>query len=276
MFKKFIPEHINATSDDLSGNHGIGRYVFLPGSDGRAQAIAALFEDMTVKNHPRAHNLYLGKLRGYDGKFIDVATIATGMGGPSIEIILHELFHLGAKRFLRVGTAGSLQPNWVKTGDLVNAQAAVRDENTATNYAPLELPAIASLAFINAIETAAKSLQLTKIFHSGIVHCKSALYAREFGEGPRAHENHDYIKLLTELGVLASEMETATLFVQSQVYQQQLHKHGMDAPHQVLVGAILAVVGAFEHSDKVDAAIQHSIEIALESVKILAKQEAIG
>ena len=56
-----------------------------------------------------------------EGETIQVATLASGMGCPSMEIFLHELFQLGAKRFLRIGTAGSLQP-WIKTGQLINAQ----------------------------------------------------------------------------------------------------------------------------------------------------------
>jgi len=42
MFKRhFKPEHINATPEDLAGNNRIGRYILLPGSDGRAQEIAS-------------------------------------------------------------------------------------------------------------------------------------------------------------------------------------------------------------------------------------------
>src|SRR5476651_2489588 len=135
MFKRpFKPEHINATAEDFAGNHGIGRYILLPGSDGRAKEIAQHFDNLVTKSHHRAHNVYLGTL-SCDGKIIDVATVSTGMGCPSMEIILHELFHLGAKRFLRVGTAGSLQP-WIKIGSIVNALASVRDENTSTRYLP--------------------------------------------------------------------------------------------------------------------------------------------
>src|SRR5262245_18673294 len=101
---KFNPFHINATAEDLAGNNGLGRYVLLPGSDGRAKAIAEYFTNTIVKTHPRGHHLYLGEIEGTNGP-IEVATISSGMGCPSMEIILHELFHLGAKRFLRVGTA---------------------------------------------------------------------------------------------------------------------------------------------------------------------------
>lgn len=85
----FKPVHMNATPDDLAGNNGIGRYLFLPGSDGRAKEVAQHFSNLSVKVHPRGHHLYLGTLL-FAGKTIDVASIATGMGCPSTEIILHE------------------------------------------------------------------------------------------------------------------------------------------------------------------------------------------
>jgi uridine phosphorylase len=264
----FTPMHINATAEDFLGNNGIGRYILLPGSDGRAHDIAQHFDNLTVKKHPRAHNLYCGTLSSH-GQTIDVATVSAGMGCPSMEIILHELYHLGAKRFLRIGTAGSLQPEDVKIGHLVNAMGAVRDESTTSHYVPLEFPAIASYDMIGAIHLAAQKLNLLEQLHQGIVHCKDSLYAREFGAGPRAVENKAYLDLMTRNGVLASEMETATLFIQSHLYNYQSPKE------HVLAGAILAIIATPEHvdySEKATHAIENSILIALETVKILATQ----
>src|SRR5579872_1780749 len=172
--KAFKPEHINATTDDLEGNGGIGRYIFIPGSDGRAKDIAKHFKNVVVKTHPRGHNIYLGSL-SLNGHTIEVASIASGMGCPSMEIILHELFYLGAKRFIRVGTAGSLQPSWIKVGDMINVQASVRDEDTTLHYFPNEVPAIASLEFLSAILLSAEKLGFAHELHTGTVHCKSSL-----------------------------------------------------------------------------------------------------
>lgn len=276
--QQFEPFHINATADDLAGNNGIGRYIILPGSDGRARQIAEHFDKMTVKEHARGHNVYLGTV-SFQRKKIEVATVATGMGCPSMEIILHELFHLGAKRFLRVGTAGSLQPDYVPIGSLVNVQASVRDENTTTNYLPIEFPAVASLEWISAVLMSAAKLDINNI-HTGVVHCKSALYAREFGAGPRFEENNHYLKLLSEAGILASEMETAALFIQSQIYNHKLMKQGVTPQHHVLAGAILSVIStpptSFKPSEDGKNAIENSIKLAIESIKTLAAQELFG
>jgi len=280
MFKnRFKPEHMNATADDFLGNNGIGRYVLLPGSDGRAREIAERLDNFTVKPHHRAHNLYLGTL-ATDGITIDVAVMPTGMGCPSTEIIVHELFHLGAKRFLRVGTAGSLQPNLVKIGDLINVQGSVRDENTTTHYVPLEFPAVASLEVMSTVLVAAETLGLSDCVHTGIVHCKSSLYAREFGAGPQAKENEAYITLLSQTGILASEMETAALFVQSHIYNYQLMQQGVGPQFRVLCGAVLGIVAtpqtSFDHSSKVGIAIENNIKLAIETIKTLAVQELVG
>lgn len=199
------------------------------------------------------------------------------MGCPSMEIILHELFHLGGKRFLRVGTAGSLQPKLVRIGNIVNAQASVRDEHTTIDYVPITVPAIASMEFNLAISLSAKKLGLSEHIHTGIVHCKSSLYAREFGIGPKAERNKTYIHLLTQCGVLASEMETSALFIQSQLYNYQLMQEGVGPQHRVLCGAILGVVGIppdqFSTSDEENATVNNLIELALETVKTLADDE---
>ena len=270
----FKSHHINATPADLAGNHGIGRYIFLPGSDGRAKEIAHHFENTLVKQHHRGHNLYLGTL-DCSGKKIDVAAVSSGMGCPSTEIIVHELFNLGAKRFLRIGTAGSLQPDWVKTGSIINVHASVRDESTSQNYAPVELPAVASLEVVSSILLAAGNIGLSDQVHTGTVHCKSSLYAREFSMGPKAIEHKNYLDLLSQFGVLGSEMETAILFIQSQLYNHQLMQQGEGPQHRVLSGAILGVIGQMEETTEAHDAVNHAIDLALETVKILASQEVV-
>jgi len=274
--KPYVPHHINATPEDLTGNNGIGRYILLPGSDGRANEISHHFSHRTVKPHQRGHNLYLGTIECNDNT-IDVAAIASGMGCPSMEIILHELYHLGGKRFLRVGTAGSLQPGMVNIGDFINAQAAVRDEHTTADYAPITVPAVASYEFTAAITHAAKELGITNLMHAGTVHCKSSLYAREFGDGPRGGKNKAYINLLMHCGVLASEMETSALFIQSQLYNYDLIRQGTGPQFRVLCGALLGIISVspdqFVSSPQEAEIAKNLIDLALETIRSLALTE---
>ncbi len=280
MMSNFLstPHHINANADDLAGNNGIGRYIFLPGSDGRAKAIAEQFNGVKVKTHPRGHNLYMGTL-SHQGQEIDVASISSGMGCPSMEIIIHELFHLGAKRFLRVGTAGSLQTSQIKIGDIINTQAAVRDESTTCDYAPIGVPAIASIEMIDAIHRAAQHCNLSDRMHTGSVHCKSSFYAREFYAGPAHADNEHYMQLLIDNGVLASEMETSALFIQSQLYKHRLRQLGEGPCYKVYSGAVLGIGAIPPHlfmtADEEQRLTEDIIKLALETIKILANSERI-
>ncbi|MFH1530515.1 MAG: nucleoside phosphorylase [Pseudomonadota bacterium] len=275
--KKFKPHHITATEADFVGNGGVGRYVLLPGSDGRAKVIAERFQDVTVRESDRGHNVYLGTLQGHGGP-VDVAAVASGMGCPSLDIIVTECIKLGASRFLRVGTSGSLQPDVIRPPSLVLATGAVRDEGTSRNYAPLEVPALASLEWIRAIETAAGNLGIDGEVYAGPVHSKDSLFAREFHQGPMAEENVRYMERLAALGVLASEMEAAHLFVLGAVHGNPIAPLADKEERRegILTGCILAVIGDHKRfaSKTIQAkAVSTAIDLALEAIRVLAVSE---
>jgi uridine phosphorylase len=272
----FVPHHIDAAPEHLAGNGGIGRYVLLPGSDGRAQQIAERFEEPRSRPHPRGHNLYLGRISLVDETWADVAAVSTGMGCPSVDIIVNELFRLGAKRFLRVGTAGSLQPQRIRAGSRVVATASVRDEHTSRAYVPVEFPAVASLEWVGAARRAAAALGMEGDTWFGIVHCKDSLFAREFHQGPMIQENDRYMSLLRRAGVAASEMETSLLFILASVFDQQLRHAGEGPAYRVLAGAVLGIVGddrPFAPTELEVQAVEDSVALALETVRQLAVEE---
>lgn len=264
-------QHINADHEDLLGNDNIGRYVFLTGSDQRAHDISTHFNHVVVKKHPRQHNLYLGTLLNQTGD-IEVAAISTGMGGPSADIIINELFLLGAKRMLRVGTAGSLQPERIKAGDIVIATAAVRDDKTSWDYIYKEYPAIASLECVLAAQRAVETLSFNDKTHCGIVHSKSSLFAREMSLSLLENNKH-YMNAMHLSGVLATEMECAQLFILSSLLNSQLIQAASHDYTPILSGAILAIIGdqkPFSANKKVrEATINNAIELSLETIKQL-------
>lgn len=271
---EFVPHHVSASAADLAGNNGIGRYILLPGSDGRARKIAESFDDMRMLASRRSHNLYLGTL-GYRGKTIDVASVCSGMGTPSVDIIVNELFKLGGRRFLRVGTAGSMQTGRVRVGDLIVATAAVRDEGTSKLYVPPEYPAVASPEMVTAARKAASTLSFDSRVFYGLVHSKDSLFAREFGEGPQRESNRAYMRLLKNSGVIASEMEAAHLFILASLFTHQLLEAGA-APDSVLAGTILSIIGddrPFAPKDEADAAVEDGVALAIQCVKELAFEE---
>ncbi len=96
--------------------------VLLPGDPGRALALAQVLIDAPLMfNHHRGLWGYTGPAR-LDGQPLTIQ--ATGMGGPSAAIVLHELIALGARRAVRVGTCGALQPR-LALGELVIADEAI-------------------------------------------------------------------------------------------------------------------------------------------------------
>ncbi len=56
-----------------------------------------------------------------------------GIGAPVSVVLLEELIAFGVKRFISVGTAGTLQKN-IKIGDLMVCEKAIRDEGTSHHY----------------------------------------------------------------------------------------------------------------------------------------------
>lgn len=201
----------------------IGSYVILPGDPGRCRHIAAYLENPQKIAENREFTTYTGTLDG-----VKVSVVSTGIGGPSAAIALEELIHCGAHTFIRVGTSGGMQPE-VLGGDLVIATGAVRMDGTGTEYAPIEYPATAHFDVVQALQQAAA--QSGNRFHIGVVQCKDSFY------GQHEPENMPVSAVLKQkwdawlgCGALASEMESATLFI-------------VAAVRRVRIGSILLVLG---------------------------------
>ena len=201
----------------------IGSYVILPGDPGRCRHIAAYLENPQKIAENREFTTYTGTLDG-----VKVSVVSTGIGGPSAAIALEELIHCGAHTFIRVGTSGGMQPE-VLGGDLVIATGAVRMDGTGTEYAPIEYPATAHFDVVQALQQAA--VQSGNRFHIGVVQCKDSFY------GQHEPENMPVSAVLKQkwdawlgCGALASEMESATLFI-------------VAAVRRVRIGSILLVLG---------------------------------
>ena len=184
----------------------IGRYCILPGDPGRVPAIAALFDDAKQIAYNREFNVWTGTLLGEK-----VTACSTGIGGPSASIAMEELHKCGADTFIRTGTCGGIDLN-VQSGDVVVATGAIRYEHTSREYAPIEFPAVADFQVTNALVEATKKLGFP--LHTGIVQCKDSFYGQHSPEAsPVSYELQQKWESWKRLGVKASEMESAALFV---------------------------------------------------------------
>lgn len=185
-----MPIHVRAGRGDYSED------CLLPGDPNRAQLIAEQFLDGAVERNS------VRGLLGYTGSFEGrpVSVQATGMGAPSTAIVVEELIELGVRRFLRVGTCGSLQRD-IGHGDLVLALSAVPADGTALRYVGGEPHApTADWDLLHGVVHAAK--ELGESVRVGPVVSTDLFY------DPDPHSHRRW----SNRGLLAVEMEAATLF----------------------------------------------------------------
>ena len=236
----------------------MGRYVILPGDPKRCAKIAKYFDEPALVADNREYVTYTGTLDG-----VKVSVTSTGIGGPSASIAMEELVRCGADTFVRIGTCGGMQVP-VKSGDVVVATGAIRMEGTSREYAPIEFPAVADLTVTNALVAAADAQGFD--FHAGVVQCKDSFYGQHEPEvKPVSYELLSKWEAWKRLGCLASEMESAALFVVASalkvrcgscfvvVANQEREALGLDNPvvHDT-DGAIRVAVEAIRNLIRVD------------------------
>lgn len=185
--------HIQATSKDQ-----IAETILLPGDPLRARFIADTFlENVTQFNETR--NM-LGFTGTCNGKRISV--MGTGMGMPSIGIYSYELIHFyGVKNLIRIGSAGSLQPD-LHVRDIVIGMGACTNSAFADQYnLPGPFAPIASWPLLKkAVDVAADNgiaVRVGNILSSDIFYDDDA----------------EIWKKWARMGVLAVEMEAAALYL---------------------------------------------------------------
>lgn len=184
----------------------VGRYVILPGDPDRCEKIASYLDSPKLIARKREFITYTGFI---DGEKVSVTS--TGIGGPSTAIAVEELVHCGADTFIRVGTAGGMDIN-VKGGDVVIATGSIRAEGTTREYAPIEFPAVANYDVVTSLVESVKELK--ENYHVGVVQSKDSFYGQhEPDSKPVSNELKSKWDAWMKCGCLASEMESATLFI---------------------------------------------------------------
>jgi purine-nucleoside phosphorylase len=234
--------HIHADKADLAP------LVLLPGDPNRATFIAETFLEQ-----PRLYNQnrqLLGYTGSYQGKRVSVQT--TGMGCPSLSIVVEELIRLGAKTLIRVGTTGIIDGT-IKPGELVIAMSAIPLDGTTRMYLHNEPYApTASFSVTRALAETAEALGIKT--HVGLVQTEDAFYATR----------PEHVAKLAERGVLSVEMESSALFVLGKL-------------RKVEVGTVL-VASNYIGDPQVIAAevmtegIRQMVQLALEAGLKLAKE----
>lgn len=184
--------HIIAEEGDFA------KIVLMPGDPLRAKYIAETYlENAREIQSVRGILAYTGE---YKGKVISI--MASGMGMPSMGIYSYELYKFfGVERIIRIGTAGSINEN-LKLRDIVIAMGACTDSNYISqydlkgNYAPI--------ADYDLLKTAVDTTK--ELGHNAVV--GNVLTSDIF-----YNECNEEFGKWAKLGVLATEMETAALYI---------------------------------------------------------------
>jgi purine-nucleoside phosphorylase len=211
--------HIGARNGDIAET------VLLPGDPLRAKWIADTFlDDAICYNEVRGMLGYTGT---YQGKRVSVQ--GTGMGIPSTLIYCNELIReYGVKNLIRVGSAGSYQPD-VKLRDIVVAMAASSTSGINnqrfmhSNFAP----------------TANFDLFMKVILYANKnnipIKAGNVLSSDEFYE-----DNNDSYKKWADYGVLCVDMESSGIYT-------------IAAKHKVKALTILTISDSLITKEKISA-----------------------
>ena len=241
------------------GKGDVGKYVILPGDPKRCVKIAAHFDNPVLVADNREYVTYTGTLDG-----IKVSVTSTGIGGPSAAIAIDELSKCGADTFIRVGTCGGMQDE-VMGGDVVIASGAIRMEGTSREFAPIEYPAVSDVEVMNALINSAKSLK--NRYHVGVVQCKDSFFGQHEPDiMPVSYELQNKWEAWLRMGCLASEMESAALFIAGSFLR-------------VRVGSCFLVVANQERAKK-NLPNEHvhdtetAISVAVEAMRLLIKEDS--
>lgn len=231
--------------------------VLLPGDPNRATTVAGMFDGGLENSRlVNEHRLLLGYTGTYRGVPVSVQT--TGIGTPSLAIVVEELLRLGARTFVRVGTSGGIGPG-IRTGDMVVATAATPLDGTTRTYLSGEPYA------------PAPDFELTR----ALIDTARGMGFRPF-VGPIAsidifspyNPDPEYSAKWRAHGIIAFEMEAATLFYLA----ARERAKGRD----VRAACILTVSDALDEHElpseesylspsELEAATQRIIEVALEA-----------
>jgi DeoD family purine-nucleoside phosphorylase len=221
--------------------------VLLPGDPNRARRIAERFDEGSARQ-VNDHRGLLGFTGTYRGTPVSVQT--SGMGTPSISIVVEELLRLGARSLIRVGTCGGIAAG-LKTGDLVIATGACPVDGATRTYLHGEAYApVADFELTRALVDAASNEGVD--VRTGLVASVDVFY----------NPDDDYARRWRERGVLAFEMEASALFFLAA-------RSGVRAACALTVSDVLSEEVTTEESylplEELDRAIDRMIGVALDA-----------
>lgn len=185
------PQHLRVAPGKLAER------VVVVGDPARAQYLAERFlKEAELVNKERGFHVYTGLYND-----VKMSIAVHGIGAPSAAIVFEELRMLGAKYMIRLGTAGGLIPE-LEIGDaVVVTGAAYIHGGTIGSYVP------------DACMTTAPDPVLTTRLYENAQRYHGRVYLGPvFSSDAFYAEDKDFVKKWSRRGIIAVEMEAATLF----------------------------------------------------------------
>ncbi|WP_416984182.1 nucleoside phosphorylase [Streptomyces sp. T028] len=234
---------------------GLPAHAVVVGDPARAAAVAEFLDGAEEVSYHREYRVFSGSWKG-----VPVVVASHGVGAPGAILLFQELADAGVRVFLRFGTAGAMRPG-IGDGDLVIAEAAVRDDGVTHQLLPPEYPAVSSPEAVFALQRAAHENGAPH--HRGVVWTRAA-----FQPGLLPLFSYD------GAGLAAIEMELSALLVTASL-------------RGLVAGGVLVVDGANAdelvdaeatggynpHREVVAAGVERGAVVSLEALRLLAEGE---
>jgi uridine phosphorylase len=243
--------HLGFGSGDLDDGTTI---ALLSGDPSRSERIATEhLSGMRELSRHRGLDAFAATLPG--GAPVVCAT--SGMGAPSMSIVVNELVQVGIRTIIRIGTSGSIQDH-VGIGSVVIGSGALTNQGAALDIAPAEFPAVADPFLAVTLAGAAGRLGIEH--HVGVMASTDTFYEGQQRTASSANPHllrrlQGMIDEYHDLGVINFEMEAGTLFKMGAVY-------GFAA------GAVVAIIAQRNEAEApdvgaIDVAVGNAIAVAV-------------
>ncbi|WP_406009906.1 nucleoside phosphorylase [Streptomyces sp. NBC_00637] len=234
---------------------GLPAHAVVVGDPARAATVAALLDGAEEVSYHREYRVFRGSWKG-----VPVVVASHGVGAPGAILLFQELADAGVRTFLRFGTAGAMKPG-IGDGDLVIAEAAVRDDGVTRQLLPPEYPAVSAPEAVLALQRAAR--QEGAPHHRGVVWTRAAFQ-------PGLLPLFSY----AGAGLAAIEMELSALLVTASL-------RGLVAGGVLVIDGANAdelldeqATGGYDpHRDVVAAGVERGAVVSLEALRLLVEAE---
>lgn len=181
------------------------KVCLLPGDPERVDLASQVLSDFSILGNKREFRLGVGTFQNKE-----IAVCSTGIGGPSTEIAMVELFQLGVRTFIRVGGMGSLNQRIIP-GSLTFVSSVKPNSGTAKIYRSNNLALNAEADVVAEISRISLS-QNIEILPISVMSADSYYLGQGRSIDIKSISDTNFLSKLAGEGVDAIDMESETVF----------------------------------------------------------------